>query len=223
MVFAKGRTNCTFQRDLIKEGFYDLLNALQELHDQMERHIKKDADNVISGNSLSEEEKVSLTRPFIEVLSNIEEKHIKIRNTILIGLYSFWESSLKDISNYYSLCITPTKKRALKSKHNSTYLSRYYANDYLKVIFHDVSPKEVNTISEKIKELRNYITHDSTNENRERIINELILSHPEYHLCHSSNGYYFDSYEGLVRILETMVQALHIAEESAAIQISHTK
>ncbi len=139
-------------------------------------------------------------RPFNDLLSEQEESDIRIRRTILIGLFSFWELSLKYICAYYKLDVAGMKGIKLKKESqlkNDRIL--FSENDYLKAIFHSERPNIVDVISSKIKELRNYMTHGSADKNRQAVIDSIISEYPDFFVKKTHDGYYITSYDGYNR------------------------
>lgn len=216
MSFAKGRTNCEAERDVIVQGFNDLLQVLKQAKNQKEIGIKSELYDIITNQSISEEEKYTQKKPFDDLLSESEESDKRIRRTILIGLFSFWELSLKGICDYYNIDVEATKlNNTQKKKQSKDKTPRLSENDYLNAIFQAERPKEVGFISSTIKELRNYMTHGSTDDDRKAVIDSLISSHPEFSVSKTQDGYVIDSYDGLDHILNKIIEGLCCAEATA--------
>lgn len=217
MSFAKGRTNCEAERDVIVQGFNDLLQVLKQAKNLKEIGIKSELYDIITNQSISEEEKYTQKKPFYDLLSESEDTNTRIRRTILIGLFSFWELSLKGICDYYHIDVEATKQnKSQKKKHskNKT-LRRISENDYLNAIFQAERPKEVSFISSTIKELRNYMTHGSADDDRKAVIDSLTSSHPEFCVSKTQDGYFINSYDGLDHILNKIIEGLCCAEATA--------
>lgn len=216
MSFAKGRTNCEAERDVIVQGFNDLLQVLKQAKNQKEIGIKSELYDIITNQSISEEEKYTQKKPFDDLLSESEESDKRIRRTIPIGLFSFWELSLKGICDYYNIDVEAAKlnnsQKKKRSKDKTPIISE---NDYLNAIFQAEQPKEVGFISSTIKELRNYMTHGSVDDDRKVVIDSLISSHPEFCVSKTQDGYVIDSYDGLDHILNKIIEGLCCAEATA--------
>ena len=213
MTIAKGRTNCEAERDIIVQGFYELLNELKHAKNQIEIQAKAALYDVVNDKSLSNEERLTQMRPFEELLSKQEEKDIRIRRTILIGLFSFWELSLKNLCEYYKINITKTKNNKKESISKNVY--KFSENDYLNAIFRDHRPKNIGLISSQIKELRNYMTHGNAGENRQAIIDNFIATYPDFCVSKINSDYYINSYDGLDKILKIINDSLIDSETTA--------
>lgn len=211
MTIAKGRTSCEAERDTIVQGFHELLTVLRYAKNQTEIQAKAALYDIASNKSLSDEERCSQMRPFNDSLSDQEESDIRIRRAILIGLFSFWELSLKDLCKYYKIPISKTKKNKNKSKKESN-LSE---NDYLNAIFRGNRPENIGLISSQIKELRNYMTHGSADKDRQATIDGLISAYPDFCISKISGDYYITAYDGLDKILKIIENGLVIAETTA--------
>lgn len=213
MTIAKGRTNCEAERDTMVQGFHELLKVLKHAKSQTEIQAKAALYDIANDKSLSNEERWSQMRPFNEMLSEQEESDIRIRRTILIGLFSFWELSLKDLCEYYKINVTKAKN--VKKESNSKKRSNFSENDYLNAIFPSTRPENIGLISSQIKELRHYMTHGSGGEDRQAIIDNLITSHPDLCVSKFCGGYTISSYDGLDKMLQIINDGLTIAEKTA--------
>lgn len=213
MTIAKGRTNCEAERDTMVQGFHELLKVLKHAKNQTEILAKAALYDIANDKSLSDEERWSQMRPFNEMLSEQEESDIRIRRTVLIGLFSFWELSLKDLCEYYKINVTKAKKN--KKENKSKRESNLSENDYLNAIFRDNRPEIIGLISSQIKELRNYMTHGSADQDRQEIIDNLIKTHPDFCISKICDGYYISSYDGLDEMLKTITDGLTDAETTA--------
>lgn len=205
MTFAKGLTDCEAERNIILQGFKDMLRILKEAKNTAETRAKAALYDIVCDKNISEEEQRAQTGPFNDLLSQQEEIDIRIRRTILIGLFAFWELSLKNICAYYQLNVAHT--RETKS-----------VNDYINTIFNNKHTKARSVFSYSLKEFRNYMTHGSANNNRRAIIDKLMLSNPEFNISKIQSDYFINSYEGLENILKTITEELRIAEDTAKIK-----
>lgn len=213
MSFAKGRTNCEAERDTTAQGFRELLEALKRAKNQVEVEVKAELYDIINDKSLSEQERRERMKPFEDVLTEQEESDIRIRRTILIGLFSFWELSLKDLCKYYKINVTKIKSSKKESKSKNVPI--FGENDYLNAIFRDIRPKNIGLISSQIRELRNYMTHGSAYEDRQATIDSIISSYPELCVAKSGHDYFISSYDGLDKMLQIINDGLTIAEKTA--------
>lgn len=224
MTIAKGRTDCESEREIIVQGFKDLLRVLMAAKKQTEEHAKAALYDIINDNTLSDEERWVQMKPFNDLLSEQEETDIRIRRTILIGLFSFWELSLKDICGYYRIDVGMPKREKKRNEGKVPKGDGFYkVNDYIKAIFPLELPNAVDLISNQIRDLRNYMTHGSTDEKRKGIIDKLMDSHPEFFIGKNSGGYLISSYKGLNSILRNICDCLQIAENGAKTLAESTK
>lgn len=152
-------------------------------------------------------------KPFNEMLSEQEESDIRIRRTILIGLFSFWELSLKDLCEYYKINVTKVKN--VKKENKSKKEPNLNVNDYLHAIFHNNRPENADLISSQIKELRNYMTHGSAGEKRKEIIDNLMTAHPDFCISKICGSYFISSYDGLDKMLTIINNGLIDTEATA--------
>ena len=212
MTIAKGRTDCKSERDIIIQGFNDLLRVLMEAKKQMEGYAKAALYDIINDNTLSDEERWTQMKPFNDLLSEREETDIRIRRNILIGMFAFWELSLKDICGYYKIDVGATKGPKAQNDKKLPKGERTYVNDYINAIFRLERPNVIELIITEIRELRNFMTHGSADEKRRSIIDKLIASHPEYYIAKNCGNYHISSYKGLYNILMDIYDGLQIAE-----------
>ena len=215
MTIAKGRTNCEAERDTIIQGFNDLLGVLKDAKAQAEEQAKRALYNIIHDKSLCDEERRTQMSEYYNLLSEQEETDIRIRRTILIGMFSFWEISLRDICDYYKIAIKKGNgKKTSKNQSKADKEPNYNVNDYTTAIFHSDVPPTVELINRKIKELRNYMTHGSAGAERMAIVDSLIKEHPEFGIVKTAY-YHLASYDGLDHILKTLNEGTEYAEISA--------
>lgn len=223
MAIAKGRTDCESEREIIIQGFNDLLSVLMEAKRQKEEHAKAALYDIINDNTLSDEERWTQMKPFNDLLLEQEETDIRIRRNILIGMFAFWELSLKDICGYYKIDVRATKVPKAQNDKESSKGERTYVNDYINAIFPLERPNVVERIITEIKELRNYMTHGSANEKRQSIIDKLMASHPEYCIAKNCGNYHIGSYKGLDNILKNINDGLQIAETATKTIVESNK
>lgn len=213
MPIAKGRTNCEAEREVLIQGFVDLLDLVNKSKIDNEAHIKAQLYDINKDN-ISLEEKKTNAHPFLNLLSEIEEKNIRIRRTILIGIFSFWELSLKHLLEYHKIEVKKKEQRAIKpNKEKKTPI--FNSTDYLYTIFDKDKPDEVCLINDYIREFRNFMTHGGGDDNRFNIIASLQAQHPEFHIEGKKTEFYIGEYSGLKEILIHVVNALDITEKKA--------
>ncbi|MCM1072041.1 MAG: hypothetical protein NC210_08765 [[Clostridium] fimetarium] len=202
MPFAKGLSICEDERRLVLQGFTEQLNILEAAEQNQENSLKAQLYDIITDFSLTDEEKSDLKRPYQSFLQELEERHIRIRRSVFMGIYAFWELSLMEIVRTHF-------SKELLSK-NSTRMGAY---DYLTVIYGADLPAPVEIINTHIREFRNYLVHGSLNEDRATSINYLIKSHPTIGIKGSNVGYYLSDYKGLRTLLDLFSQELDNAEK----------
>lgn len=205
MTIAKGRTNCQSGRDLVLKGFSEQLQILEDSQIEQENVFKAHLYDIITDYSISEVEKSSLKHPWSNELHKLEERHIRIRRSVFIGSYSFWEVSLMNIVNTH---IPAMVENALKSKKSKN----FGASDYLKMIYGGKLPSSVNLIDNNIREFRNYLVHGTLTEERKLLISTLANSYPEFCIRGISNTYFIDSYKGVSEMLMLFSKELENAE-----------
>lgn len=205
MAIAKGRTDCKAERDLVLQGFREQLQILADSQNEQEDLVKARLFDLITDRTLSDEEKYTLKRPWSDHLHELEERHIRIRRSVFIGLYSFWEVSLMNIANTHIPAMVENARKSKKSKNLG-------ASDYLKMIYGGKLPSLVNLIDNNIREFRNYLVHGTLTEERESLISTLANSHTEFCIRGISKTYFIDNYKGVSEILMLFSKELENAD-----------
>lgn len=228
MGIGKVRSNCEAERDIIVQGFKDSLRVLKQAKNQIEIEAKASLYDIINDKTLSDEERYDQEKPFYEMLSEQEETDIRIRRTLLIGMFSFWELSLKEICEFYKLDLATENgieqnKKQRNGNEQKNKKPHYNYNDYANAIFQSERPEIVNLINSEIKELRNYMTHGTAKADRIADIENLMNSHPEFCIGKACPNYFFTSYDGLENILKVFSDGLICAEDKAKIAYEQTK
>lgn len=203
MAIAKGRTNCKAERDLILQGLREQLQILVKSQIQQENLFKARLNEIITDNSLTSEEEYALRCPWTNQLQELEECHIRIRRSIFIGLYSFWEVSLMDIVNTHVPALIVRKSN--KSKNLGV-------SDYLKLIYGDTLPSSAYLIDNNVREFRNYMVHGTLTEKRKLLINELVSAHTEFCVKDVGQTYIISNYKGLFEMLTLLSKELDLVE-----------
>lgn len=215
MTVAKGLTNSQDERNTTISGFNDLIQVVADAKLKNEAFIKARLYDIIINSEDSYEEKKSQSNPLENSLSKIEETNIRIRRVILIGLYSFWEISLKELCDYYNIQLKKEPHNQInegnKRINAKTSHAKLGASDYLYSLLDEVISYKTELINNNIRELRNYFTHGTLNEKRKVAINYLIVNHPEFGVRNSSEPY-LSSYEGLKNIKELIESSLNKIE-----------
>ena len=211
-MIEKGRSDCEAERDTIVQGFTDLLRVLKDAKNRAEEHIKAALYDIIQDGTLSDEERLAQMNEYNNLLSEQEETDIRIRRTILIGMFSFWEISLKNICDYYKIAVKKANIRKTSNQSKSDKEPNYNVSDYSAAIFQSDIPEIIKLINNEIKELRNYMTHGSADAERMAIVDNLIAGHPEFGIIKTANHYYVASYDGLDNILNILNEGTIYAE-----------
>lgn len=218
MTIAKGCTNRKAERDLILRGFCEQLQILKETQTQQESRLKARIYDIITDCVISEEEKRTLKEPWSHELEELEERNIRIRRTIFIGLYSFWEIALKDIvdsiTNRKSVTDCNGKiKGSTKHAKNTP-----KAHCYLTTIYGDKIPPTVLLLDGPIRMIRNSVVHGQPQRSQKTDIESLIKSRPDFSIKADCGQYYFSDYEGLEVLMNTFAQELEQADNHASNQ-----
>ncbi len=205
MAIAKGRTDCKTERDLVLQGYREQLQILEDSQIEQENVFKAHLYDIITDYSISEDEKSSLKYPLSNELHKLEERHIRIRRSVFIGLYSFWEVSLMNIANTHIPAMVENARKSKKSKN-------FGASDYLKMIYGGKLPSAVILIDNNLREFRNYLVHGTLTEARESLISTLANSHPVFCTRGTCKTYFIDSYKGVSEMLMLFSKELENAE-----------
>lgn len=209
MAIAKGLSNNQAERNVVMQGFYEQLEIAQQSQYAQEASIKVKLYDIIEDNELGEEEKQSLKKPLINELEEIENRHIRIRRSILIGLYSFWEVSLNDIlSSLPSVFHHPNNEPQQKDRISQ----KSKAWEYLNQIYGENIPDTSLLINGAIRKCRNYMVHGQLSSSQEKVIKSLEMSNPEFCISVIGGNCVVMSYTGLRQLLEFISNELDNAE-----------
>ncbi|MDE6084273.1 MAG: hypothetical protein K2G11_07265 [Muribaculaceae bacterium] len=212
MAIAKGLSINQAERCVVMQGFYEQLEIAQQSQCTQEASIKAKLYDIIEDNSLDEDEKQSLKKPLISELEEIENKHIRIRRSALIGLYSFWEVSLNAILSSQSLIYSHSNKDNRQIERTS---KKSKAWNYLKQIYGEDIPNTSLLIDDAIRECRNYIVHGHLSLRQEETIRTLEVSNPEFCIGIICGNCVITQYSGLRHLLEYISRELDNAELAA--------
>lgn len=205
MTFAKGRTNCKAERDIIFQGFAEQVQILEKSQLEQENVFKAQLYDIIDDFSVSDEEKYSLKHPWLKELHELEERHTRIRRSVFIGLYSFWEISLMDIANTHIPSLVAAARNSKKSR-------KFGATDYLKVMYNEGLTSLVKLIDNNIREFRNYMIHGSLTNKRKSLIQNLIETHKKFCIKGVCGDYFISDYKGILELLTLFATELDNAE-----------
>jgi len=209
MTVAKGRSNCKAERDIVSQGFYEQLQILEASNIEQSKCFKARLYDIITDYSISEEERSTQKNPWELLLQESEESHIRIRRSMFIGLYSFWEVSLKDIVETY------TNNSAEKGEQGKKQSSRQGAKNYIKHIYGNDVPELIKLMNTHMYEFRNYLVHGSLDDDRESEIDKLRNLYPALCIKKGCGCFYISDYKGLRNLLELISRELDNAENKA--------
>lgn len=196
MTIAIGRSIQESERASFKNGFYELFEAVMQSNKSVEDSLKSTLENIMSDN-IDKDEKYSLSRPYIEALEYQKERDIRIRNTMLIAIYSYFETSLNELTFH-------TERHRKDESYIRTYLRSIFGNDHI--------TKDLETIDVALRPLRNIITHGGIKTGDLDRIDDLIKEHPEFSINRIDQSIYISSYSGLRNILDFISNALDDVE-----------
>ena len=207
---AKGRTDCKGIRDEAFNSLEDLISEVEKSYNSSCDVLKAHLYDIIITPNIDNEEKRSLSLDWNRNLEDIEQKAERIRKTILIGIYSFWEQSLKDICEHYSITIEHKKGSANKP---------YGAEDYLFSIYHNSEPHNSLMLNSGFRELRNSLVHGSQTDSKSKrhsLISAFCKEYPDFYIKESGAEFFSSSYKGVMNVLNFAHQELELAEKKAA-------
>lgn len=154
MTIAPGRSCAMAEIDLIEDALKNMINSVElkfrENIDAIKAHLFD-----ISMMHISDEEKESLSAPYLTTLDELETQRFHVRNKLVICIYSICEASLAGICVQYN--ITIKREESKKNK------QAFYLTDYLHAL-----EMKYDTLSnggaayvvyEGIRHLRNHLTH----------------------------------------------------------------
>lgn len=208
MVITKGKSDIEAERDLVILGFKEQINCLKDAFSQQKAALKAQLDYISPDSNFSIDEISAIERPHIEELQDIQEKHTRIRRTILIGIYSLWELSLKYIKDTKSLQSfkNDTQPSIIENKRKSI------AWNYLNVIYNESIPSSSLSIDDSVRILRNYMVHGRLSEDHLCNLRKFALSHSNLHLIICNKECDFSNYDGLLNLLDIISRELNSAE-----------
>lgn len=209
MGFAKGRTDCRAERDLLLQSFDDLIEELALARKYQEITIKADLYDIHQDSQMDLEEKKSASKEYLDTLEDINERSIRIRRIIMIGLYCVFESSLKDIADYYNVLVEKGDAQKLSNQRKNIKKDSGAKNgrnnkksdpgvsDYLHNFYNGFEEEYPEIIDPNLRELRNYMVHSSAPQSRIELIDKFRESHPEFNLIRSGKKFYFKTDNGI--------------------------
>lgn len=208
MSITKGKSDIEAERDLVILGFKEQINCLKDAFSLQESALKAQLDYISGDPKSGIDEITSIEKPYIEELQSIQEQHTRIRKTILIGIYSLWELSLKSIKD----------TKSLQSSKNDTQLSiienkkKSIAWNYLNEIYNESIPSSSLSIDNSVRILRNHMVHGRLSEDHLCNLRKFALSHSNLHLAICNKECDFSNYDGLLNLLDIISCELSSAE-----------
>lgn len=196
MTIAIGRSIQESERATLKIGFYDLIEAVMQSNKSFEDSLNSTLESIMSSN-IDKDEKASLSRPYLEALDSQKERDIRIRNTMLIVIYSYFETSLYELSFH-------SERHKKDESYIRTYLRSIFGSDHI--------TKDLETIDVALRPLRNILTHGGIKPGDLDKIDDLIKEHPEFSINRIGQSIYISSYTGLRNIIEFISNALDYVE-----------
>lgn len=207
MAIAKGQSNIKCERDLVILGFGEQIGILKTAQYRQEAIIKAQLFDNTSDSTIDNEEKMSIDKPLLEELQKIQECHLRIRRTILIGIYTLWELSLKAIVELkHAKADGSNQIRIIKDKKKSI------AWNYLNVIYEGNIPLSALDIDGSVRILRNHMVHGNLSKDQLDQLRRFSICHSELYLKILTGECYFSDYEGLINLLKIISCELNNAE-----------
>lgn len=208
MTIAKGKSNIKSERDLVIIGIDEQIGILKNNQTQREEPIITQLVNIQSDSTIDIEEKNSIKRPLLEELQDIQENHIRIRRTILIGMYTFWELSLQSILDLKNAKFNDSGKKNDTTQNKQ----RSIVWNYLNAIYEGNIPATALDIDDTVRVLRNHMVHGKLTKVQVEQLKDFSKCHPELHLTVSNEGCNFLNYDGLFNLLDIISSELNNAE-----------
>lgn len=205
MSIAKGQTNCKAERNLVLQGFKEQLQVLSTSQIEQENLFNLELNEINTDKTLSDEEKLTLRCKWTNQIQDMEQYHSRIRNSVFIGLYSYWEVSLREIISEHISVFVNIVSSAKK-------LNNLSVKDCLELIYGVTLPSSVCIINNNLREFRNYMVHGNLTKKREVLINTLVNMHSEFCIKSVCRTYFVSEYKGLFKLLTFLSQELDRAE-----------
>jgi hypothetical protein len=210
MAISKGQLDIKSESDLVILGFEDQVKMLKDTQYQQEAVLKAQLFDILSDSTIDNDEKMSIKKPLLEELQNIKERHIRIRRTIFIGIYSLWELSLRTLSELKE----QKSVNAEISNKGTTKEQESYARKCLNRIYAYNIPAKALDIDSYVRFLRNYMVHGKFPKDKLEQLCDFSANHPELYLNISADSCYISSYDGLLNLLTLIQDELNNAELS---------
>lgn len=208
MAIAKGQSDIKSERNFVILGFSEQIGVLKNAQFQKGIDLKAHLLDISSNSEIGNDERLTIGKPLIEELQNIEEQHIRIRRTVLIGLYSLWELSLRAIKDMKSVKIADAYSEVSKNRQRSiawNYLNAIYAGDI---------PLTALEIDDSVRILRNHFVHGDLSVDNLNHLKRFSEVYPDTNLRISNNSCYFSNYDGLLNLLNFISRELNDAEQA---------
>lgn len=216
MAIANGISNNQAEREQVLNGFREQLEVVEQSQIVQEQSIKAKLYDIITDCSISDVERTSLEQPLNSELAIIAEKHSRIRRSIFIGLYSFWEVSLNAICDMVNFCTNTTKGYKSQKKEGNEGKSKAWI--YLNYIYGDAIPEGCLLIDGAIRILRNYMVHGNLTDSQKYDLSEFCSIHTEYSIKNLYGDFVITDYKGLTNLLDVISNQLSRAEKQILIK-----
>lgn len=199
MSIAKGKSDYENERDTFVAGFHDLIEAAEKAKKCFDDSLKADLYDLLTDSGVPRDEIETQSSPLLDLLSEQNERDIRIRKSMVIGIYSFLETSLS------GLCLNKTVHKKDES----------YLATYTRAIYGNGKPlPQLKLLDKSFRPLRNQMTHGGKIKKQDiREIENLIKIHPEFSIKKCCNQYYIDSYSGIRLMLGFVEETLSIVEK----------
>lgn len=186
--------------------------------DSIESYFSEEIDSLkarifdIEHGSDSNEEKLSISKPFFDELEEREIQLSRARNKIVVSIYSICEASLAGICDYYKIPLKFSLQNLSKRD--------YYLSDYLFSIGIDFTNERSASyiVYNAIRPLRNYLTHSEDNAKQATNIVKCLKSIGFCDIENNNNHIHLTKKDVLLAILNACVEMLIDCENNS---ISH--
>ena len=205
MTIANGKTNCEAEREVLTQCYVDLIEELILQQNSSEASLKAHMYDIFV-SSYEEDVKSTLLKPYLQALEDSKEKASRIRKYIILGIYSIWEESIKEIRSFYKIEVNQSNQAQASFIRTDPNIQAC-----LKQIFEKDPESIPSIINDNFREFRNYLAHSSLTPLRSRLITSLV-SIQKYDINGDGKSFYLSSYEGLKNILYLFLKEMDNVE-----------
>ena len=198
-MFAKGRNHLEAEIDFMYDAYKGLIERVKTVYAKDLEDIRKSIESISSDASLDDEEKDTCISSLLEWEAEIQDKENHSRIALFASVFSFWEQSLLRFCIFY-------KKKILKKNGEENPTPKI--KDYLKALLGGTNTPQISPmLTSQLDELRNYFIHGTLTEKRKQVLDNLFES-GGINLVKCEGKYYFSSYDGLLKVLDIIKDAL---------------